>query len=114
MTERYVNGVCLPTEESRTSSSFRKTNGNIVAIDFGTQNCSVAYQLKGSKEPRLLKLDDTNTKERVTNTLLVHPDGSIINFGEEARTKYVTLSPTERGEYHYFHHIKMRLKGNVS
>ena len=105
---RYDNGVCLPTIESRSSTSFRSSTGNIAAIDFGTTSCSLSYCLKGDDKIRFLKLDDTH--DRVPTAILMDLQGKVLEFGYNARTKYANLKGEAKLQRYYFQHLKMNLQ----
>ena len=103
---KHINGVPLPTEENSRNRS--RNRGNLAAIDFGTANCSVAYFMEGDENVRLLRFGDD---VRVPTAILVDAiNGTVIEFGKNARRKYANL-PSERKQHYYlFTEIKMNLQ----
>ena len=108
MAKRCDNGFHPPTTESRSSTSFRASTGNIAAIDFGTTSCSLSYCLKGNDRIRFLKLDDTH--DRVPTAILMDRQGKVSQFGFNARKKYAALKGEAKLQYYYFQHLKMNLQ----
>ena len=93
-------------------SAYRKINGNIAAIDFGTTSVSLAYTTYGSHDVNTLPLDLTNMDTRITNCILLEKksDGSykVASFGHNARGVYSKVR--NRESYVYFERIKMLMK----
>ena len=99
---------CIPRKTSRIS----RQSKNIVAIDFGTKNCSLAFITENDKleiTRGIPKLPLNGTYLRVPTVVLFNPTGQVEAFGHDARTLYANLEDHERGEYMYFEEIKMNL-----
>ena len=106
----YVNGVSFPQVEERTAAgSSRTTECNIVAIDFGTTHCSVAYCMAGSNSVSLLPLD-TNRNCRVPCSILIDGDFTVKAFGHHARKAYSALPADKKKTHYYFKELKMQLQ----
>ena len=103
---RHVNGVRLPVEEDRKRHT--KTSHNIAAIDFGTTSCSLAYCIKGDTAIHMLKLSADDN--RVPSAILVDPNGTVMEFGKNARKKYVHLTSEKKRTHQFFSEIKMKLQ----
>lgn len=120
-------------EKYPTACRFRKTDGNIAAIDFGTTFCSLAFATVGdpelvnmqSVEINSLKLN--NYYPRVPTAILLKEaksvvrdsdddpvsktcDYEVVAFGYEAVHRHGALKPIERSEYLYFERFKMTLQ----
>lgn len=106
--EPFLTAEPVPQKQS----AYRKTNGNIAAIDFGTTSVSLAYTTYGSSDVNTLPLDTTNMDTRITNGILLEtkPDGSygVASFGHNARGVYSKVR--NRENYVYFERIKMLMK----
>lgn len=102
----HINGVKLPTEEPRRNRY--KNKSNIVAIDFGTTYCSVAYCVQDDSTVRLLKLSTDDV--RVPTSIVIDANGTIIEFGKNARRKYAHMSAERKQHCHIFSEIKMLLQ----
>ena len=110
--KRDPNGTtrakCIPRKTSR----LRKQSRNIVAIDFGTKNCSLAFITENDQleiTRGIPKLPLNGTYLRVPTVVLFNPSGEVESFGHDARTLYTNLEDQEREEYAYFEEIKMNL-----
>ena len=102
------------TKQPRFEAAFRITNGNVVAIDFGTTGISVAYTTEAEKnKANILKIDESQHKLRVCNAILMksnHSTCEVVEIGEAARDNYIKLRNENLSEYVYFEQIKMLLK----
>ena len=58
----------MPAEEKRKQAVLYS---NIAAIDFGTTYCSLAYKTKGDPNLTVLRLDSSNSIQRVPNAILL-------------------------------------------
>ena len=58
----------MPTEEKKEQAV---RYSNIAAIDFGTTYCSLAYKTIGDPDATVLRLDSSNTIQRVPNAILL-------------------------------------------
>ena len=105
------NGVERARVVRRKDVSFRKTSGNIAAIDFGTKNCSLAYVLGGKLGGDAVnKLSLNGTNKRVPTAILLNKDREVVQFGQDARTRYADLDADERDNMYYFDSIKVNLQ----
>ena len=112
--ERMPNGVTRARRIPRKAVGFRKTSGNIAAIDFGTKNCSLAY-VTGRDEllipgEALSKLPLNGTYSRVPTAILLNAAKDVEAFGYDARLRYANLEPHERRTMYYFDGIKISLQ----
>ena len=102
------------TKHSRSEAAFRITNGNVIAIDFGTTGISVAYTTEGEKDNITIRvIDESQHKLRVCNAILMksnHSTCEVVEIGEAARDNYIKLRNDHLTEYVYFEQIKMLLK----
>lgn len=99
---------CIPRKTSR----LKKRSNNIVAIDFGTKNCSLAFITENDKleiTRGIPKLPLNGTYLRVPTVVMFNPNGQVESFGHDARTLYANLEDQEREKYAYFEEIKMNL-----
>ena len=97
----------------RTEAGYRVTDGNIAAIDFGTTSVSLAYTTTGDKEVSTYKFGREAHSTRVPNAILLKKNGlnvKVDSFGSAAWIKFVSIVPSQYGEYIYFERIKMLLK----
>ena len=125
-------------EKYPTATRFRKTSGNIAAIDFGTTFCSLAYATEVNPDEDLTNVDvntvplDNSRSRRVPTAILLRKaptstptdreDGDkrvlktccyeVVSFGSEAVKQCNTLSATKRSEYLYFERFKMTLQND--
>lgn len=104
------NGCRLPKRILRTEAGCRPPSNCIAAIDFGTTNCSVAYNIIPSGKTAPLLLQFPGPFWRVPTAILFDKDGAVRSFGEEARTKYYEMKAEEIQECAYFEQIKMDLQ----
>jgi hypothetical protein len=107
-----IRAKCIPRKTSRLSNQ----PGNIVAIDFGTKNCSLAFITENDKleiTRGIPKLPLNGTYLRVPTVALFNPSGQIDSFGHDARTLYANLEDQEREQYVYFEGIKMSLQHDM-
>ena len=109
------NGCRVARRISRSDSEARcrPPSNCIAAIDFGTTNCSVAYNIIPPGKtfeiaPILLQFPDT--LRRVPTAILFDKDGAVQSFGEEARTDYYEIEAEEIRKCAYFEQIKMDLQ----
>lgn len=103
-----VRAKCVPRKTTRLS----KRSKNIVAIDFGTKNCSVAFITENDQleiTRGIPKLPLNGTYLRVPTVVLFNQAGQVEAFGHDARTLYANLEDHEREEYTYFEEMKMNL-----
>lgn len=101
-----IRAKCIP----RKTSQLKNRSNNIVAIDFGTKNCSLAFITENDKleiTRGIPKLPLNGTYLRVPTVILFDPNGQVESFGHDARTLYANLEDQER--YAYFEEIKMNL-----
>lgn len=110
---RMPNGVDRARIVCREAVNFRKTSGNIAAIDFGTKNCSLAY-VTGRDAVRpgdaLNKLPLNGTHTRVPTAILLNAEKDVEAFGFDARASYANLEAHERETMYYFDGIKVNLQ----
>ena len=107
-----IRAKCIPRKNSRLG----KPAKNIVAIDFGTKNCSVAFITENDKleiTRGVPKLPLNGTYLRVPTLVLFNPTGQLEAFGHDARTLYANLEDEKREHYAYFEEIKMNLHQKV-
>ena len=121
-------------EKYPTACRFRKTDGNIAAIDFGTTFCSLAFATVGNPELIVdMERVEINTMQlnkyhpRVPTAILLKEAKSadrdseddpvsktceyeVVAFGYEAVKRHSALKPIERSEYLYFERFKMTLQ----
>ena len=84
------------TKKSSSEAGFRFTNGNVIAIDFGTTGISVAYTTEAEKDNITIRvIDKSQHKLRVCNAILMKSSHSttyeVVEIGEAARDKYKKL-----------------------
>ena len=112
------NGTVRARRIPREKSRVHKATKNIVAIDFGTKNCSVAYITENDQleiTSGIPKLPLNGSYLRVPTAVLFTPEGMVESFGNDARALYLNLDDAEREQYIYFEEIKMNLhKDQVS
>ena len=107
----HVNGCHLPDEvdPSSLSGSLSPTlqKKNIVAIDFGTTCCTLAYSMERNDDVgiRFLRLESDN--ERIPTSIVIDNAGIVVGFGKNARKQYAKLQPEVN---HFFDQIKMNLQ----
>ena len=107
-----IRAKCIPRKNSRLG----KPAKNIVAIDFGTKNCSVAFITENDKleiTRGVPKLPLNGTYLRVPTVVLFNPTGQLEAFGHDARTLYANLEDDKREQYAYFEEMKMNLHQKV-
>jgi len=78
------NGTVCAKKISRQKSKVRKQSKNIVAIDFGTKNCSLAYVTEGDQlhiARGINKLPLNGSHLRVPTAILFSSDGKVYSFG---------------------------------
>uniref|UniRef100_A0A1X7UP90 Uncharacterized protein n=1 Tax=Amphimedon queenslandica TaxID=400682 RepID=A0A1X7UP90_AMPQE len=98
---------------SRTEASYRATDGNIAAIDFGTSSISLAYTTKGDDRVSMIPLEPEKRKPRALNTILLKKSEKKITVeavGEKARQIYERKRKAEYSECIYFERIKILMK----
>lgn len=106
------NGTTRALKIPREKSRLQRNSKNIVAIDFGTKNCSVAYITENDKleiTKGIPKLPLNGSYLRVPTAILFTPEGKVESFGHDARTLYLNLDDSDRELYVYFEEIKMNL-----
>ena len=103
------NGVARAKTVAKRSRGFRRTSGNIAAIDFGTKNCSLAYVTEGPAGPPE-KLPLNGNHHRVPTAILLDGAGEVMDFGFDARQRYCDLESSERENVYYFDCIKVNLQ----
>ena len=106
------NGTTRARRVPREKTRLQKNSKNIVAIDFGTKNCSVAYITENDQleiTRGIPKLPLNGSFVRVPMAVLFTPEGVVESFGHDARTIYLNLDDSERRQYIYFEEIKMNL-----
>ncbi len=111
--EKYINGCYLPDEVDR--QNVKKTGetdpGNVVAIDFGTTCCTLAYSFKGADrdhDVRYLRIEADNA--RIPTSIVIDDEGEVFAFGRDAQKRYSKLTDEEKQSHHFFHQIKMNLQ----
>lgn len=107
------NGVDRARVVRRKDVSFRRTKGNIAAIDFGTKNCSLAYVTGGDAGVSgngLNKLPLNGPNCRVPTAILLDAEKKVVAFGIDARGRYANLDAQERKGMYYFDGIKINLQ----
>ena len=110
---RMPNGVDRARIVRRKDVSFRRTTGNIAAIDFGTKNCSLAYVTGGDAGVggnSINKLPLNGTNCRVPTAILLDAEKKVVAFGFDARGRYSNLDFRERENMYYFDGIKICLQ----
>ena len=99
---------------SAEAGSYRVTDGNIAAIDFGTTSVSIAFITKGDEKVSNLSLDIEDQSTRVPNAVLLkREDGGKMKveaFGGIARKKFTSMRSSEHQKYIYFERIKMLMR----
>ena len=98
---------------SRADSSFRVTDGNIAAIDFGTTSVSLAYTTKGYDKVNTFILNTEKGSRSVPHAVLLKKEGSkiaVAGFGNIAKSKFTSLRKGEHLEYIYFERIKILMR----
>ena len=112
--DRTPNGVNRAKKIPRKDTRFRKSSGNIAAIDFGTKNCSLAYitkrdslELIGGGLP---KLPLNGTHLQVPAAILLNADDKVEAFGYDARTMYRNMEDEEKCAATFFEGIKTNLQ----
>ena len=104
------NGAVRVKKIPRQKSKVRKQSKNVVAIDFGTKNCSLAYLIEGDQIARgIPKLPLNGSQLRVPTAILFSSDGKVYSFGNDAKRFYLDLEDAERERFTYFEEIKMNL-----
>ena len=120
-------------EKYPTACRFRKTDGNIAAIDFGTTFCSLAFATAGDPDLVNMQQVEINTLKlnkyypRVPTAILLKEaksavrdsdddpvsktcDYEVVAFGYDAVSRHSALKPKERSEHLYFERFKMTLQ----
>ena len=121
-------------EKYPTACRFRKTDGNIAAIDFGTTFCTLAFATVGdpdlvvtvqqveintlklnkyySRVPTAILLKEAKSAVRDSDDDPVSKtcDYEVVAFGYDAVSRHSALKPKERSEYLYFERFKMTLQ----
>ena len=112
--DRTPNGVHRAKKMLRKDTGFRKSSGNIAAIDFGTKNCSLAYVTERDAleliRGGLPKLPLNGTRLRVPTAVLLNADDKVEAFGTDARTMYRNMEDEEKRAAAFFEGIKMNLQ----
>ena len=106
------NGTTRAQKVPRKKSRLDKKSKNIVAIDFGTKNCSLAYITRNDQleiTRGIPKLPLNGSYLRVPTAILFTPEGKVESFGSDARMLYLNLDDNEREDFVYFEEIKMNL-----
>ena len=110
--EKYINGCYLPDEVDRQDVHVAGETDpeNVVAIDFGTTSCTLAYSFKGDQEHevRYLRIEEDNA--RITTSIVIDDEGKVFAFGKDAQKRYLKLSEELKQSHHFFHQIKMNLQ----
>ncbi len=110
--EKYINGCYLPDEVDRLSvEQIGATDPrNVVAIDFGTTCCTLAYSFEGDKEYeiRYLRIEEDNA--RIPTSIVITDEGKVFAFGRDAQKRYLKLTEEQKKSHHFFHQIKMNLQ----
>ena len=119
-------------EKYPTACRFRKTDGNIAAIDFRTTFCCLAFTVDSSTAADNLSSVEINIMPlnkvypRVPTAILLKEkpgsrcngdstisktcDFEVVEFGYDAVTKHCQLKPTEQSKFLYFECFKMTLQ----
>ena len=120
------------------ASRFRKTDGNIAAIDFGTTFCSLAFTTEGdtsaakgdtgamistlrlggsvhgylARVPTAILLKKSTSASSRDDLLPISRtcDYDVVAFGYEAMQMLCSVRPSQRAEYLYFERFKMTLQ----
>ena len=93
-----------------------ESNGNIVAIDFGTTSVSLAYVTKGDEKINTFPFGVDDKAARVPNAFLLERGDdhkiSVVAFGNNAKTKFSSLTKSSIAQDNliYFERIKMLMK----
>lgn len=109
---RDPNGTTRAKSIPRKTSRVNKQSNNIVAIDFGTKNCSLAFITENDEleiTRGIPKLPLNGTYLRVPTVVMFNPAGEVESFGHDARTLYANLEDHQRETHAYFEEIKMNL-----
>ncbi len=110
--EKYINGCCLPDEvDTLDARRLGDTDPrNVVAIDFGTTCCTLAFSLEGDRqhEVRYLRLEGDNA--RIPTSIVIDDKGKVFAFGRDAQRRYLKLTEEQKQSHHFFHQIKMNLQ----
>lgn len=91
---------------------FLKTKGNIVAIDFGTTFCVLAFMIRGDTYVNTLKVNDRHQR-----VLLLHKGANrcqVVPFGYRAEDIFPKIRPSECIHHIYFKRINIFEKDEVS
>ena len=110
--ETYINGCSLPDEVDKLrSGTLTDTEpGNVVAIDFGTTCCTLAYFMKGDRDDEIRYLRHDSDNPRIPTSIVIDDDGNVYAFGRDAQKKYAKLTDQQKQTHHFFHQIKMNLQ----
>ena len=96
------------------SEHFRRGDGNIAAIDFGTTSVSLAFTTQGDTKVNTLLLDKVKVDTRIPNSILlrrkVNNSYEVASFGRDACETYMKMRSNEKKECLYFERIKLLLK----
>ena len=108
---KHTNGCILPDEYSLDDYRYGtdKLTRNVVAIDFGTTCCSLAYCMRGDRDRKIRYLELEYGQPRIPTAILIGDDGKIV-FGKLAYTKYSRMSSVEQRANHFFYKFKMTLQ----
>ncbi len=111
--EKYINGCYLPDEVDRQNvkTTGDTDPGNVVAIDFGTTCCTLAYSFQGSdrdNDVRYLRIEADNA--RIPTSIVIDDEGEVYAFGRDAQRRYSKLTEEQKQSHHFFHQIKMNLQ----
>lgn len=95
----------------RSSNGFRRTCGDVAAVDFGTSSVSLSYSTAGDDNVATVKLDQVRHLYRVPNAILIKRENAkVIGIGYMAQDHYLRIKVDDKEKYVYFQRIKMMLK----
>ena len=110
--EKYINGCSLPDEVDKLRGGVipDAEPENVVAIDFGTTCCTLAYSMKGDRDDDVRYLRHDNDNPRIPTSIVIDDNGNVYAFGRDAQKRYAKLPDQQKQTHHFFHQIKMNLQ----